>query len=407
MRRSPRILAFALLASAVTATPARSQQPAPAALVEAARAIGDDIAAVRGLDWRGSVDFRVSDRETIRRFATESLERQMPPREWATQSALLQHCGLLPAGVDLKELVVRLYTEQVAGYYDPQVKTFYLADWLPQLLQTAVVAHEITHALQDQHFDLATWLGEASPADDTSLARVSVTEGDAMAAMLAYLLIPAGVSIDQLPDPATLLQGESQAIAQAYPTFDQAPRALQRILLFPYVEGTGFVLAALREGGWRSVDALYVDPPTSTEQILHPSLYWENRDEPRPVAAPRRRDGSEVLTEGSWGEFGTGLILEAALGEPAAESASGWDGDRYALYRRTDGSLAYDWTLVWDTPQDARRFARSYAQATVTRFSESAHITTAEDRFVFEGPERRLDMRWTGDRVEIHESHTR
>jgi hypothetical protein len=405
---SRRLTIAVLIAGAALSSPdpAVGQREAPLALVAAARAIGQELASIRRLDWKGPVDFQVSDRETIRRYATQSLEREMSLEDWAAQTALLSHCGLLPAGADLKDLVVRLYTEQVAGYYDPHRKTFYLADWLPQLLQRAVVAHEVTHALQDQHFDLAAWLGELGPTEDGALARVAVAEGDAMAAMLAYMLAPTGASIDRLPDPADLLAGNSSAIAQAYPAFDQAPEALQRLLLFPYVEGASFVIAALREGGWGSVDALYHDPPASTEQILHPDRYWKTRDQPRSPAPPRRADLGRELSEGSWGEFGTGLILAAALGDSAAATgATGWDGDRYVLYEKPSGEMAYGWTLVWDSANAAQRFATAYAQATTQRFRGSARMTTGASRFRFEAEQRTLEMTWDGDRVQILENY--
>jgi hypothetical protein len=224
--------------------------------------------------------------------------------------------------------------------------------------------------------------------------------------MLAFMLAPTGVSIDRLPDPADLLAGNSSAIAQAYPAFDQAPKALQRLLLFPYVEGASFVIAALREGGWRKVDALYHDPPASTEQILHPDRYWQTRDEPQSPTPPRRAELGRELTTGSWGEFGTGLILATALGDSAAATgATGWDGDRYVLYEKPSGELAYGWTLLWDSPDAAQRFATAYAQATTRRFRGSARMTTGAGRFRFEAEQRKLEMTWNGDRVQILENY--
>ncbi|HUP01730.1 MAG TPA: DUF6782 family putative metallopeptidase, partial [Gemmatimonadota bacterium] len=323
-RRSPPggflALLLAALAIAATPLPLPAQREPPAALIAAARAVAREVAGIRGLGWLGAVDFEVSDRATIRRYAQGALDREMSLSDWRAYEALLQHCGLIPDTLDLRELVVGLYTEQVAGYYDPHEKTFYLADWLPRLLQRAVVAHEATHALQDQHFDLVSWLEGRPATEDETLARAAVVEGDAMAAMLAYLLAPAGIGPAELPDVAGLLKSRSAQVAQAFPTFDRAPAALQRLLLFPYVEGSGFVLAALREGGWEAVDRLYRDPPGSTEQILHPEKYRAPRDDPRrpdTPAADATGATRPLLAEGSWGEFGTRLILSAALGDSA------------------------------------------------------------------------------------------
>ena len=401
--RAARVAAWTLLF--LVPAPALAQQEAPAALLAAARAVSREVAAIRHLEWLRPVDFQVSDRATIRRFAQASLDREMPADQWAAYEALLEHSGLLPAGVDLRDLVVRLYAEQVAGYYEPARKTFYLADWLPRLVQRAVVAHEVTHALQDQHYDLVRWMAEVASTEDGRLARAAVIEGDAMVAMLAYLLGPMGARPESLPDIGRLLAGEAGQAGQGFPTFAAAPPALQRLFLFPYVEGTAFVQAGLRQGGWAAVDSLYADPPSSTEQILHPERYWEARDPPRAAELPAGLPDRPWIS-GSWGEIGVQLVLAAALADTAAAraAAGGWDGDRYALYRREGGPPSFAWTLVWDTPRDAERFARTYAQATVRRFPGPARLTTGIGRFEFERAGRHLDLRWSGDRVEIREN---
>lgn len=398
------IAVAAALSFAATPPPALAQREAPEALVAAARAVTREVAALRRLPVRRPIDFQVSDRETIESYARQALAREMTPAQWDAYERLLVHVGLVPGDVDLRELVLALYAEQIAGYYDPDKKTFYLADWLPRLLQKAVVAHEVTHALQDQHFDLARWLAELSPTEDGALARAAVAEGDAMSAMLAYLLVPMGVEVADLPAVSSLLDRNAGAIAAAYPTFDEAPPALQRLLLFPYVEGADFVRAALRSGGWDAVDRLYRDPPVSTEQILHPERYWDARDSPTEVPIPAV--GGELLTTGSWGEFGVRLILEAGLDDrpTATEAARGWDGDRYALARESAGRLAFAWSTVWDSAAHARRFADAYAQAVVRRFPGPARLATGEGRFAFEVSGRRTTVRREDSRVEIVET---
>jgi hypothetical protein len=396
------LVALALLA---TPLPLHAQREAPAALVAAARAVAREVAGIRDLPWRAPVDFRVSDRATIQSYAKSTLEREMSADQWQAYEALLEHLGLIPPDLDLEDLVVDLYAEQIAGYYDPHVKTFYLADWLPRFLQRAVVAHEATHALQDQHYDLERWLAELPPTEDGALARGAVVEGDAMAVMIAYLLVPTGLAIEDLPDVASLMEGRSGEVSSAYPTFERAPAAVQRLLLFPYVEGSRFVIAALRDGGWPAVDRLYSDPPLSTEQILHPERYWETRDAPVSLRVPGEEPGATLLASGSWGELGVGLILAAALGDSlAAGPARGWDGDRYALYRLPDGGGRFAWSLAWDSPRDAEEFARAYAQTIVRRFPGPSRMETGSDRFSFQGPGRSVAIRWIGNRVEVREN---
>jgi hypothetical protein len=396
---------LALFVLSLHPAPAPAQREAPAALLAVARGVAREVAGIRSLSWRHPIDFQVSDRAAIQAYARRSLDREMPPEEWRAYQTLLVHLGVVPAGLDLHDLVVELYAEQIAGYYDPHVQTFYLADWLPPLLQRAVVAHEATHALQDQHFQLERWLTELEPTDDAALARGAVVEGDAMAVMIAYLLAPIGASIEELPDVGRLLEGQGAAVASAFPTFQRAPKAIQRLLLFPYVEGSRFVTAALRQGGWPAVDRLYRDPPASTEQVLHPERYWETRDAPRALEIPAGEAGAELVISGSLGELGTQLVLAAALGDSAGTSpAEGWDGDRYALYRLRGGGRQLAWSSVWDTPGDAEEFARAYAQAIVRRFPGPSRIETGKGRFVFEGRGRGVAILWSRSRVEVREN---
>jgi hypothetical protein len=385
--------------------PARAQSPAPDLLAEA-RDVARQMAAIRGLAILRPIDFEVSDKATITEYARASLSDQMAPGQWESYEALLVHTGMIPPGTDLEDLIVRLYSEQIAGYYDPARKTFYVADWLPRLLQRGVVAHEVTHALQDQHFDLERWLSELSPTEDGALARAAIAEGDAMAAMIAFLLEPVGAGIQDLPPLSSLLEEGSAGMTAGYPTFDAAPQALQRLLLFPYVEGSDFVREALARGGWNAVDQLYRDPPASTEQILHPDRYFGARDEPRAVSLPLDAVPPDSLSEGSWGEFGTRLALAATLADTAlaAVAASGWDGDRYSLWRDPSGSVHYVWVTLWDSPRIAERFADAYAQAALDRAPASARIATADGRFELASADRTLRLVRRGDAVEIRET---
>ena len=401
--RAARLLAATLALG--LCVPARAQSPAPELLAEA-RAIAREMAGIRGLAILHPIAFEVSDRATVTEYARASLSDQMPPGQWETYETLLVHTGMIPPGTDLQDLVLRLYAEQIAGYYDPSRKTFYLADWLPRLLQRGVVAHEVTHALQDQHFDLERWLSALSPTEDGALARAAIAEGDAMAAMIAYLLEPVGAGIQDLPPLSNLLEEGSAGMAAGYPTFDAAPRALQQLLLFPYVEGSGFVRETLARGGWNAVDRLYRDPPASTEQILHPDRYFEARDEPRAVSLPPDAALPAGLSEGSWGEFGTRLALAATLADTALAvvAASGWDGDRYGLWRDPSGVTRYVWVTLWDSPEIAERFADAYAQAALDRAPASARIATADARFELASDDRTLRLVRRGDAVEIRET---
>ena len=161
--------------------------------------------------------------------------------------------------------MVDLLTEQIAGLYDPRAREFYIADWIPLEDQRMVMAHELTHALQDQHFQIEGWVKAARPNDDAELAREAVLEGSAMAAMIDYLLKGTGRSVEDLPaiDPA-LLAGDTSKT----PKLQEAPQFMKDALIFPYFAGLTFSTAILKSSGWKGVSAVFAKPPVSTQQIM-------------------------------------------------------------------------------------------------------------------------------------------
>src|SRR5262249_10520628 len=158
-------------------------------------------------------------------------------------------------------------TEQAAGYYDPKQQTFFIADWLPQLVQKSVMAHELVHALQDQHYDLQKNFDLVKDQADLSLARKALIEGDAMAVMLIYLLEPLGLSMESLPDMGTLVQDSAALLGEQFQVYTRAPLIFRQQLLFPYVHGLAFVKAALAHGGWPELQRVYRHPPVSAQQV--------------------------------------------------------------------------------------------------------------------------------------------
>jgi hypothetical protein len=243
--------------------------------------------------------------------------------------------GLLPKGFDLDSFMVDLLTEQIAGLYDPKAHEFYVADWIPVADQKMVMAHELTHALEDQHFQIEAWVKAARPNDDAELAREAVLEGSAMAAMVDYLLSGTGRSLQDLPDidPSTMI-GDMEST----PMLKKAPMFLKDALIFPYLDGLNFSAAALKPDGWSRLPGIFTKPPVSTQQILHPALYRSGKVSPA-VTLP----SMDKALGGDWkrlednvmGEFGWLEVLKQFLGETKATSlAEGWDGDRYQVYEQ-------------------------------------------------------------------------
>jgi hypothetical protein len=189
----------------------------------------------------------------------------------------LKKLGLAPSDFQYRTLMVRLLTEQVAGYYDPKTRQFHLADWIDLNGQKPVMAHELTHALQDQHFDLRRFERWPKGDSDAELATHSLIEGDAMVAMTLYVA----------SNPLRALAFLKSMVATGMSTeeLDQAPRALRETLLFPYQEGTDWTRSLYKQGGWDRVSKAFTDLPQSTEQIMHPEKYFAH-EAPLKVTLP-------------------------------------------------------------------------------------------------------------------------
>ncbi len=330
------------------------------------------------------------------------IAEENPPERIAAQTRALVALGLLPEGTNLLQIYTDLYTEQVAGYYDPETDQMVIVgdgsgEELDAIEEVAYF-HETIHALQDQHLGLeAIFDGHEERSDDEVMAITSLIEGDAMVAELDYMA----------DNPLLAMRYALQAGEQigAMSTLDEVPPALAIGLYFPYVTGLTFVEAIRDAGGWDAVDAAYADLPTSTEQILHPERYLE-RDEPTPITLPQPAAalgaGWELVQENTAGELDTSILLANLapgegfnaltgsfdLPEAATNAASGWDGDRYALWGSANQEVLV-WRSAWDSDDDAAAFARALQQRDEVRFgggwegetSDDAALMT-DDRFV-------------------------
>jgi hypothetical protein len=282
--------------------------------------------------------------------------------------------GLYPSHLDLKAESLKLLKSEVAGFYDPHGKEMVLvegganvgvwnsaAQFMIQRDVTGevVLAHELTHALQDQNFDLESSLDKVKDDDDRALALKSVAEGDATIAGFAYAL---GRMDDSTADAlADNLKKLPQALAVEAPG---TPEGLSAPLLFQYSEGVRFVAEAYRRGGWAGVDALYRNPPQSSHQIIHPALYFDS-----PVPQPRIElagydrimRGWKKADDDTYGELLIRVILERNLGKQSKEVAlaSRWTADRMVILQ--DGrAVSVIWMLTFSDAQTAGRFAAVY-----------------------------------------------
>jgi len=359
-------------------------------------AIGTEMEDLREIGQSTPITRTLMTREELATYLEDEFVQDYPPEEIADDVQVLAAFDFVPRDFDLLQILLDLYSSEVLGLYDDELDTFYIiTNGEFDLQDRLTFAHEYVHGLQDQNLGLDEFVDGDKLNDDEYLARLALVEGDATLAMSEYLL--AHVTELTSEELAALVEGDGQESEEAINT---APAIIRETFVFPYVNGLDFV-SRLQQDGWDAVDAAYVDPPQSTEQILHPEKYF-SRDEPQIIALPPLTDtlgtGWRLVEAETLGEFQTGLYLAQQVEQETADLASqGWDGDRYALYAK-DEATVLAFATAWDTPEDRAEFVSAYRQYADARFTQPpSHISESE--LWWEGPLQAAVLTWRDNRV--------
>jgi hypothetical protein len=325
------------------------------------------IAEASGLEVRRSVRFSMQSREDARRFIQDQLDRELGPEELAGMERAYKALGLLPETLDLRGLLLELYTEQVVGYYDPATDRLYVVEGVTRGTAGPVVAHELVHALQDQLTDLDSLVAR-DRGNDRQMAAQAAAEGQATLVMIALQAAESsGDAIDpgRLPDLGEMMRPALEAENEQFPIFQNAPRLIRETLLFPYLGGASYVQALFRNRAGAGVPVPFgEDLPQSTEQVLDPAgRFVDGPDVPTELELGAPGSGWRVVYQNTLGQLETRILLTEHAGPGAAVAAGGWDGDRYALLEGPDGGEAVVWYSVWDDAESADRFAARLAGA--------------------------------------------
>ncbi len=334
---------------------------------EQREAIEREVAEIRGLEFKTPVDYQVLDRKEIKETLSRKLTEVFSEQEFANVTAAFARLGLLEEGYPLRQKYLDLLGEQVAAFYDQHThKLFMFEDAsLDHAQNRVVLAHELTHALQDQHFGLARLPLEIKNNDDRSVAASALCEGDATLVMSQFML--KHLSLGALKDNL------STALTQNMEQLAKAPRYLREMLIFPYLRGQEFCGSVLARGGFEAVNKAYAQPPNSSAQILHPEKFLETREEPVAIEWPEvKAGGHEPIADNVLGEMGMRILLAEANDTGTAEqAAAGWRGDRYLCF---DGGKSLVWKTVWTTAKDAAEFAAAEKKLLGKRYATSARI---------------------------------
>lgn len=320
-----------------------------------------EISRVSGMEVRRPVGFALQSRSDARSFIEAQLEEELGSGELDGMERAYKAFGLLPDTLDLRSMLLDLYEEQVVGYYDPATDTLYVLDEATPETAGPVVAHELVHALQDQHTNLDSLVAR-DRGNDRQTAAQAAAEGQAMLVMMAVQAAQAtGQRLDvaALPDLSELMARAAEANYSEFPVFQRAPRLVRETMLFPYVGGARFVQALFRARRGEAPPVPFGDLlPQSTEQVMSPEAHFlDQRDAPTTIELGDATDGWQVVYSNDLGQLETSILMVEHLGEGAAGAARGWDGDTYALLQRPGAEDAVVWYSVWDDAGAADRFA--------------------------------------------------
>ena len=330
---------------------------------------------LRGLKAKAPVEHRFPTRQQTIDYLKASYDREFPAEKFAQLKQFYVALGLLPADIDLQSVYLGLLDSQVAGYYDPDTKTMNVIepDAASQgqplsFTDQVIYVHEFTHALQDQYFDLNKLLSsEGEDQPDQALAVTSLVEGDATASMTLYM------QAVETKNPFAVLSMLVDGAQTGNLTLPAGvPPILSDELLFPYTDGLDFILALNKSGGWDAINAAFRNPPTTSEQILHPEKYIAGEGAQTVTLADNSSalgNGWKSVWDSSVGEYYLRQSLAVELSaSDAAKAAAGWGGDHLRVYRNGD-QMASVLKIAWDTPDDERDFEYYYNQYANKHFS--------------------------------------
>ena len=328
---------------------------------------------IRGLRFKHDVRSVTIDRADLTKHLREQMEKTTPYPldQWGRVLRALQLVDI--KNEDILPKLLDLYETQVLAFYDPQSHTYFairqmpklppeaakLAD--PEMLRETVMVHELTHALQDQYFNLGERETTLMRDTDANLAYHSVLEGEAVLVMVAHMMGKAGIDFAEVVKDDAML-GMITNAAQADTMIDPAtPKYFAETLKFPYLDGLKFAIEAYRRGGWKELDKVHANPPRTTREIFHPEEYFGRTFKPQAFDATKPANAMAVE---HMGEFHWRFLVGAA-------NATGWVNDRAVVFN--DGRVAID--SKWETPERAAAFADAYraflakrgVEATVTR----------------------------------------
>jgi hypothetical protein len=343
-----------------------------------------DLADISGLKLHKKVPSDIISKQKVNEFLKKKVKEVSTPEELRAEELTLKKLGLVPADFDLAKNTVDVLTEQAAAFYDYHAKRLFITDWTPSSNREAALAHELAHALADQHFNLNRFIKKARESDDGALARMAVMEGQATWLMSEFLARRLGQTLVHNSDLAQRMNRMSDSASTGeFPVFEGSPLYIRATLIFPYSGGMAFQQAVVERNGKSAFAENFRRPPISTQQIIHPDKNFANVTPVTPELpkAPPLR-GYKGLIGGTLGELDHQILLQQFAGNEAAmEIAPHWRGGRYELIEnRKKGRTILLYASQWDDAEWAQKFLQAYRRVLAGKWksmkvdSESAGV---------------------------------
>ena len=321
------------------------------------------LSEISGLTEEHPVPYGRMSKNQLHHFLAKRIKKTLKPEELHADELALKMFGLVPQDFNLRKSTIDLLTEQAAAFYDYDEKKLFLLDGSSFTAETTTLAHELSHALADQHFDLDKYMEETPSNDDEDLAHSAVVEGQASWLMLAYDLKQSGQAPVPTPDMLKSVTDSSDESMADYPVLKGSPLYIQQSLLFPYSVGTMFFDAVYKKMGKTAFSAVFVDGPVDTAEVLHPERYF-NHEKPAKPELPVlafAREGKDV-TQGSVGEFDHQMMLRQYVGEAKAMVLSPHlrGGQFRIIELGKERKPLLEYISEWDSDEEAANFFGSY-----------------------------------------------
>ena len=381
------------------AEPAPAQSPRAKEICGLANRIVLDLTQISGMKLHHPVPCDYITKEKVNAFLKQRMKDTAKPEEVRAEELTLKKFGFVPQDYDLAKSTVDLLTEQAAAFYDYNKKKLFITESTPSDTQEPVLAHELSHALADQNFNLARFIRQGRKSDDGSTARLAVMEGQATWLMTEYLARKGGHSLKDSPALAASLSNLGEGAAGDFPVYDNAPLYMRLTLVFPYARGMMFQNAVCERDGQEGFAEVFRRAPVSTQQIIHPEDYFSNVTPTEPelpdVHLPR---GYKSLVGGELGELDHAVLLEQFLGrQQAAEIAPHWRGCNFELREnKKAGRVVLLYAAEWDSEESGRRYFAAYREALEKKWKKMSVASETADSVTGSGDDGRFELRRKG-----------